>query len=186
MVDLVSKAGTPKATKVREIKYREAYQPAIDYYKRFRDGVVAIHSGGEPKDALKDILDYLPQNKMVNYLEVVEGYRKWWGRKEIKWFDPPRGFYNYNGFSVSINPELGLFINSEPYVIKLYLKADPLSKLRVDVIGSLMEHALARSNDVKFGVLDVRNSKLFASANIISAPLIDAELSYVETLWPHV
>lgn len=186
LVDLVSKTGTPKATKVREIKNRDAYQPATDYYKRFRDGVVEIHSEGEGKDSLQNILAALPPHKIENYSEVVEGYRKWWGRKELEWFDPPRDFYNYNDFSVSVNPELGLFINGEPHVVKLYLKADPLSKLRVDVVGSLMGITLADHADVKFGILDVRNSKLFVSAASIGMPLIDAELAYVESLWPHV
>ncbi|MGC8102652.1 hypothetical protein [Metapseudomonas otitidis] len=186
LVDLVSKAGTPKATKVKEIKNRDVYQPATDYYKRFRDALIDIHFRGRDKDSLQDILSTLPPHKIENYAEVVEGYRKWWGRKELVWFDPPRNFYNYNDFSISVNPELGLFINGEPHLIKLYLKSDPLSKLRVDVVGSVMGLTLAQSGEVRFGVLDVRNSKLFVPSTTLGTHLIDAELAYVEALWPHV
>ena len=39
-VDIVSTSGTPKATKVKQVKYRPAYNPAIDFYKRIRDDIV--------------------------------------------------------------------------------------------------------------------------------------------------
>lgn len=190
LVDVFSKAGTPKATKVREIKNREPYQPATDYYRRFREGIIDIHQQGKSKDALVEILHALPTHKVENYSEIVEGYRKWWGRKNLSWFEPPRGSYSYHGFSVSVNPELGLEIDEQRYAIKLYTKADQLSKPRVDLVNSIMELTLNNhiEDGIKVAVLDIRSSKLFISAGPVRDAqfLIDAELAYIESLWPNL
>jgi len=190
LVDVFSKAGTPRVTKVREIKNREAYSPATDYYRRFREGIVEIHTSGKSKDSLGEILQNLPAHKVENYSEMVEGYRKWWGRKNISWFNPPRGSYSYHNFAISVNPELGVEIDGHRHVIKLYTKSDTLAKNRVDLVHSVME--LSLSNLVPEGdrlcVLDIRNSKLFVSNGAMAnaQAIIDAELSYIETLWPNL
>jgi hypothetical protein len=36
-VDIVSKSGTPKATKVAQVKKRGRYEPAVDFYKPLRE-----------------------------------------------------------------------------------------------------------------------------------------------------
>lgn len=190
LVDVFSKAGTPRVTKVREIKNREAYSPATDYYRRFREGIVEIHTSDKSKDSLGEILQNLPAHKVENYSEMVEGYRKWWGRKNISWFNPPRGSYSYHNFAISVNPELGVEIDGHRHVIKLYTKSDTLAKNRVDLVHSVME--LSLSNLVLEGdrlcVLDIRNSKLFVSNGPMAnaQAIIDAELSYIETLWPNL
>lgn len=188
LVDVFSKAGTPRVTKVREIKNREAYSPATDYYRRFREGIVEIHSLGKSKDSLGEILQNLPTHKIENYSEMVEGYRKWWGRKSFSWFNPPKGSYSYHNFTISVNPELGVEIDGHRHVIKLYTKADTLAKNRVDLVHSVMElslSALALEGD-RLCVLDVRNSKIFISNGAVdnAQAIIDAELAYIETLWP--
>ena len=42
-VDVVAKAGRPKATKVRQVKERHAYEPAFDFYKSLREHIVENH-----------------------------------------------------------------------------------------------------------------------------------------------
>ncbi len=191
LVDVVSKAGTPKATKVAEIKNRKPYQPATDFYKPFRDGLVEIHQNGKDKKALIGLQNSITDPKKIsNYAGVIDGYRKWWGKKTITWFDPPRNTYGQAGIDVAINPELGLTVDGTRHIIKLYLKADPLSKLRVDLITVLMEVALrskCEQGDV-LALLDVRQSKLFTvSAQVTpTKAVVDAELAYVAALWPSV
>lgn len=191
LVDVVSKAGTPKATKVAEIKNRKPYRPATDFYKPFRDGLVEIHKDGKDKEALLDLQNYLTDpKKITNYPEAIDGYRKWWGKKSLVWFEPPRNVYGHAGIDVAINPELGLIIDGTRYVIKLYLKADPLTKLRIDLITVLMEVALRPKcqEDDRLALLDVRHSKLF-TVNAQIKPtkaVVDAELAYVAALWPSV
>lgn len=191
LVDVVSKAGTPKATKVAEIKNRKPYQPATDFYKPFRDGLIELHQAGKDRKALGDLQKSLTDpKKITNYPDAIDGYRKWWGKKSLSWFEPPRNLYGHAGIDVAINPELGLVVDGKRYVIKLYLKSDPLTKLRVDLITVLMEVALRQKcqPDDVLAILDVRQGKLFTvSAQIKpTKAVVDAELAYIAALWPSV
>lgn len=191
LVDVISKSGTPKATKVTQIKNRMPYHPATDFYKPLRDGLIDIHSSNKEKPALFQLLfSITDQKKIGNYSEIIEGYRKWWGRKNITWFEPPRTTYSYAGIELAINPELGLIIDGARHIVKLYLKSDPLSKLRIDLATVLMEVTLrphCQAND-SFIILDARKSHQFTVTASIKQTLavVDAELSYIAALWPKV
>lgn len=190
-VDVVSKSGSPKATKVNQIKNRDDYHPATDFYKKFRDGVIKTHKDSQPRTALFDLRNAVSDPKKIkSYGEILNGYNKWWGKKNIVWFDPPKKYYESFGIEVSINPELGLNIDGQRHIIKLYLKEEPLSRLRVDLVTVLMERSLrdfCEEGDV-IGVLDVRKSKLFiVNAKVDKTmAMVDAELSYISSLWPHL
>jgi hypothetical protein len=187
LVDIVSRSGTPKATKIKEIKGRDSYSPATDFYKRFRDGVVRIHSSGGDKTELKGILAQTDSKKLNHYPDLVNGYRKWWGKKALQWFEPPSEIWHRHGVSVRVNPELGLVISGTPHVIKLYLKGDKLSRTRISIISHLMTTALASKlvDGTVLSVLDVRHSKLHPAdlSHPLLAATLDAELAYVATLW---
>ncbi|MFT3736662.1 MAG: hypothetical protein QM776_16870 [Rhodocyclaceae bacterium] len=191
LVDIVSRSGTPKATKVAEIKSRPAYTPAFDFYKPLREEIVAIHRDGRDKQALATFYSGITdQKKRSNYPPAIQGYRKWWGKKNLQWVEPTKSLYSNQGIDVSINPELGLKIDGVPHCVKLYFKGDALSKLRIELVTVLMEIALrphCKHNEV-MAVLDVRNSKLF-TLTTATGPIkavIDAELAYVATLWPNL
>ena len=100
------------------------------------------------------------KNKERNYSLIVKGYRKFWGTKKIAWFDPPKGNWVRGDLQVSVNPELGLLINGKKHVVKLYFKAEKLSKLRVRTILRLIQKRVG-ADDVRVALLDVRNSKLY-------------------------
>lgn len=191
LVDVVSKSGTPKATKVSEIKNRKPYQPATDFYKQLRDGLIEIHQNGRDRNALSNLqASIFDPKKLANYPAAIAGYKKWWGRKKLEWFDPPRNIYGHAGVEVAVNPELGLIVDGVRYAIKLYLKSDPLTKLRVDLITVLMEVALREKCQPAdaLALLDVRQSKLFTASAPINTTkaVVDAELAYVAALWPNV
>jgi hypothetical protein len=190
-VDVVSKSGSPKATKVKQIKNRPAYQPATDFYKPFRESLISLHGSGKDKNALDNIVTKLSDvKKVANYPELVNGYKKWWGKKSIGWFDPPRGAYTSSGIDIAVNPELGLIIDGKRVVIKLYNKADPITQFRVDMIPLLMELVLRNScaPDDAVALLDVRKGKLhYLSVNVSTAKFVlDAELAYIAAIWPHL
>jgi hypothetical protein len=190
-VDVVSKAGSPKATKVSQIKNREKYSPATDFYKTLREGIVNIHESDSSKAALKEILGGLTDKKKIaNYPSAIDGYKKWWGNKALGWFNPPNAKFSKHGFDISVNPELGLEFNGKRHVVKLYLKDEKLTKFRVDLITGLMNLALSQpaGNGALMGILDARSAKLFTSSGGTASlePMIDAELSYIAALWPHV
>jgi hypothetical protein len=191
LVDVVSRAGTPKATKVSEIKNRKSYAPATDFYKPLRDGLIDLHRQGKGKKSLLELLEALSdQKKIANYPTAIDGYSKWWGKKTLEWFEPQRTVYSNAGIDVAINPELGLTVDGTRYLIKLYLKSDPLTKLRVDLITVLMEVALrpkCKSGE-QVALLDARKSKLFTLSTPVKSTkaVVDAELAYVSALWPSV
>ena len=189
-VDVVSRTGTPKANKVAEIKNRLAYSPAFDFYKPLRDGVITIHKTGKPKSSLTQIAAGITDPKKATaYPVIIAGYRKWWGNKSLTWFDPHPSTFSQHGVDVSVNPELGLDINGKKHLIKLYFKTDSLTKNRVDIITHLMSVALGSYHvGTTMSILDVRNSKLISPTVPISHlnAMLNAELAYISTLWPHV
>jgi hypothetical protein len=191
-LDVVAKSGSPKATKVAEMKRRPPYDPRTDFYKAAREGIVAVHAEGRRKASLDEVLVGLSDPKKITaYPELIKGYKTWWGRKALEWFPPPTGTYSAHGVDVSIHPELGLRIDNEPHIIKLYFKAAPLAANRCELIIHLMETNLARGvrgSQPRMAVLDVRRSKLLACSES-QAPLsamLDAELAYIAAIWPNL
>ena len=187
-LDIVSKSGRPKATKVRQVRERPDYEPAFDFYKPFREYVVEMHRTAQPRAALAGILPGLSDpKKSRSYPALIDGYKKWWGRKKLAWFSPPKGVYSAGAFEIIVNPELGLEINGQRHIIKLYLKTDSLSAFKVEVVTDLLEHQLrpqAHPED-RFAVLDVRGAKLFAVEPhaVPTLPIVNAELAYIASIW---
>jgi len=169
-VDFVSKAGTPKLTVVKNAKQQlaEEYDPATDFYKALRDGIISVHRKGLPKAALDGLLHGLTDKKKITgYPPLVTGYKKFLGKKQIAWFAPPHDDWSHDGLTVSVNPELGLTINGTHHVVKLYFKAEKLTKLRTEIVTQLMEVVLGNcKKPLAFAILDVRNAKLFLSSGV--------------------
>ncbi|MHC1698962.1 MAG: hypothetical protein AB9919_13065 [Geobacteraceae bacterium] len=190
-VDIVSKSGTPKATNVAKVKNRPKYEPAIDFYKPLRERIIDTHKNDLTLKNLEMLLPSLHDGKKIkNYSEIVKGYSSWWGKRYLQWFDPPSDLFAQHGLAVSINPELGLIINDQPYLIKLYFKADPLTKNRIDIATHLMEVCLRKHCQAgeEMTVLDVRNSKLILPKVPIPSlsAALEAEMAYIATLWPNI
>lgn len=189
-VDIVSKSGSPKATKVAQVKARPEYDPAFDFYKPLREGIVDIHRLSSGKTALGGlIIGITDAKKLRKYPRLIEGYKKWWGRKEFSWFAPPRTLFTMGKIDIIVNPELGLEYNNERHITKLYFKDEKLSKLRIGVITYLMKTCFQQldSKGFKFDILDVGNSKLFTGQIDSSLePMLYAELAYISTLWDNV
>lgn len=190
-IDIVSRAGTSRTTKVAQLKKRPPYDPAFDFYKIVRDAIEATHQQGHPKSHLGTVLGKLQDpKKQVNYPAIVSGYSRWWGRKSISWFVPPSALFSHAGVEVSVNPELGLEFGGEKHIIKLYFKGAKLTKQRTMIVTGLMEHSLRAISPpgAKMALLDIRSSKLFPAPamtpNLIAG--LQAELAYIATLWPLV
>jgi len=190
-VDVVSASGTPKATKIRQVKTRPTYSPAIDFWKPLREAIMETHTRGLPKGNLDLVLAGLTdRKKLTAYPPAIAGYKKWWGRSALQWFAPPSALYTAYGVDVSVNPELGLRVNGVPHIIKLYFKETTLTKNRVDIITYLMTAQLTQGvpGGCAMAVLDVRRGHLIVPAGAppdLSA-VLDAELAYVAALWPRL
>lgn len=189
-VDVVSRAGTGKLSKVTEVKHRKPYLPAIDYYKPIRDEICNAHKAGHTSTCLQQFLKTVHSKKQQNYSAIASGYSKWWGTQAFQWTQPPAGLIQHASVQLVVNPELGLSVTGQLHVIKLYFKGDPLSHQRADIATSVMEHGL-RSHvpGAIFSILDVRKAKLFSSRGIITptqVAMLTAELAYIDALWPNI
>lgn len=187
-VDFVCKAGSSKLTKVKQIKSRDDYSPATDFYKALRKGIIKNHENGGGKKELNKIIDSITDPKKIkNYNEALTGYKKFWGRKHITYFLPPYKHWIIGDVDIRINPELGLEYDDQFFVVKLYLKSDKLSRDKIDQILTLMESQLRKKveQEVKMAVLDVKNAKFYVKedSDVTLLPLLDGEARSFETIW---
>ena len=177
-VDFVIKSGTPRITKVKEIKSREQYNPAWDYWKQLREGIHDFHqNGARNKHELDDILDRVQdQRKARRYSAHIKAYKQFLGQKRVRWFDPPRDNWTFEYLSVKVNPELGLRIDRTNFLVKLYFKDESPTKNRLAIVSKMMEIVLRRQapKGTRMAVLDVANGKLHTPT--VPIPLLSALL----------
>lgn len=165
-IDFVVKSGSPKLTSVRKTKQQllDGYSPATDFYKAFREAVVAMHEDGDSVVRLDAMVQQLQDDKKrQNYTICANGYRKFYGpTRQYQWFDPPSADWDHGRLTIRVNPELGLMIGGVPHVIKLHMKDDAPSKRELSTILHLMRTAFELEPiDNVYAVLDVRRGKLF-------------------------
>ena len=184
-IDFVLKSGSPKMTCAKKIKAQlnEKYDPATDYYKRFREAVQDLHSKDKDRAKLLELIGPLPETKEDNYRLMVQGYKKFLGRKDFAWFNPPRKIWKHGELEITINPEVGLIWDDSRYIIKLYLKADKPSKDRLSSVLALMHETLPHKECV-LALLDVRNAKLytFEESMLDLMPLVEGEADSLEAI----
>lgn len=190
-VDVVQKTGLPKFNALATIKRQmeNGYSPSTDYYKGVREAIIETHKNGKQRESLPQAQDItIQEKKWVNYSIILEGYRKFWGRKDLSWFEPHPDVWTHGDTSVRVNPELGLYIKGIPYLIKLYFKAEQLSKKKADLSLSLMNLSLPKElNDVSitYAILDIRQHNLFSSTLLDpnSAIALKGEAAYISEIW---
>ncbi|MBC8279484.1 MAG: hypothetical protein H8E48_01740 [Chloroflexi bacterium] len=188
-VDFLSRTGSAKVSKVKEIKSRGKYNPTHDFWRILREGIV--DHGRNSKSSKLDMNELMSKVVSASKIDLfpsrIEGYNKFRNKKNVKWFEPPNSIWKNAGVSIRVNPELGFIIDGKLNVIKLYFKKEPLSKTKVDLTRSLMFDSLQikDSQDVSFGVLDVQQGRLFKTPQSDSAllPLLKGEANSLEAIW---
>jgi len=186
-IDFISKSGISKLTKVRSLVNRQAYHPSFDFYKKIREEIIENLKKGKKSIRLDFITDIVDKKKQTRYNFLVKGFKKFIGRKEAVWFDPPATTWSYNDLLIKMNPEVGLSINGEKYIIKLYFKDTPLQKKDIKVLLSMMNQTLCTGlyTGLKCALLDVEKGKLFPYTGIDKSinTLLEAEADYFIRLW---
>ena len=174
-LDIASASGAAKITALRQFKTRGAYNPAHDFWRPLRLAIVEAHRSQNTK-ALKNLVPTLTDTKKArNYPARVGAYLKWWGRSKYPWFKPPEATWAHRSVTVSVKAELGLVIAGERTAVKLYFKADKLSKLRGDVILHLLATTLIPTGECdSVGILDVTRGKLIQPT--VQKPELEAAL----------
>lgn len=187
-IDFVFTSGTPKITCVRKAKeqYGAPYDPKKDFWRPLRNGIIHMHERNAKPATLDALLDDLrdPKKRRL-YPDCVDGYKRWLGRKNTHWTGITSTDWQYEDLTVSVNPELGLDINSRPHRIKLYFKKEQLTKRRVQTILHLLRTTAPSAPATTIGILDVPRARLLPFDN--AAPGIDAllhgEARSFTTMW---
>lgn len=198
-IDIASRTGVSKTNTIIRIRERPPYQPAFDFYKQIRDHIIGLHQNNMTRNSLLDPRNLTSDNRKWDaYDIIIEQYKAFWGRKKPIWFSPPKNEWSTNNVSVLLNPELGLIINDVPYVIKLYMKGEKLSKAKSLISLFLMHQTLPvnyNKTPIMYCILDVRQNNLIKTSgfpnNILSSLI--AETAYINSIWnsnisrePHV
>jgi hypothetical protein len=154
-----------------------------------REYIVRFHESGKSLNEFEDATRIVCScKKQKTYEPLVKAYKSFLKtRKNYKYFKAPRGVWSYAGMNIVANPEIGLEVKGEKYLIKLFFKVAPLSKVNADIIKCIMEQALRESAGahVKLCVLDVLRSKLYVSSNPSSEMVLanQAEAKYISEMW---
>jgi len=190
--DFVVKAGTPKLTKVRQVKQRGKYDPAADFWRTLREAIIEYHrtNSGRRGDLDKVATGLTDKKKVKRYPAVISSYKKFLGKKTCRWFEPPKMEWRSGALAIRVNPELGLQINGQRHVIKLYFKDDKPDKRKFDVVLTLMEDCLRSSlgtSDV-LAILEMSTGQMFISLGIQSGliPLLHGEAASFTAVWNRI
>jgi hypothetical protein len=161
-IDFISRSGMSKLSKVKSIFSRPDYHPSFDFYKKLREEFVNYIKGDRIKNDLYIFLTHQIQKKQTRFEPLINGYLKFLGRKKAEWFEPPTATWIYKDLNIKMNPELGVVLNGEKYIIKLYFKDSPLEKGDIAILLEMMESTLSTGifTGYKCALLDIERSKL--------------------------
>ncbi len=163
-IDFVTTIGQPKYNVVKRLVNREVYHPKFDFWKPLRECIVECHRNNIKLDELDNILSKLTdKKKLKNYPPIINSYQSFLRRKKTEWFEPPKSDVKLAGMDIRLNPELGLVINGQINIIKLYFKSEKLSQNKIDIIILFMQKHLLKKEykNALVSILDVAQKKLY-------------------------
>lgn len=189
----LKRSGVARTKFVREMKYNE-YHPATDYWKQLRDEIVKVHSHNYPLDQLDNLVLTVNDRKKNNYKQTIKLYKKYFLNKELKWFNPGNSSWTFNNeLLVRSNPELGLYIDGVPHLIKLYFKGEKerIDQHNISSALTLMNSATFSEtlpDDVLLSVLNIRRKKIYQN-NFLDNDLLlslEGDAQQLIHLWKNV
>lgn len=174
-----------KVAKVRAAK-RMMDGDGFDHWLLFRRAAVdALVAGGDKAIVRQCMTSAAGNRRAATYDACGRALVSWIGRKTISASAVAQGrVWSGPGIDVSVNPEVRVSINSGPELhLKLYFKADTLSKRAADPMLRLIELAYPKSTPA---ILDVRRRRLHTGP--VQSPadldlLLSAEAGSFATIW---
>ena len=161
-LDFVARGGGPRNSPKMNCGGRPPDIRYADFYGRFRQRLVTMHRKGEPVAVLYRLAKESPPQKRRGYLDLAIAHARWCAGRSFRWFQPPRITMPCPGASLTVNPELGLFINGHPHLIKLYFKKEELIPAGVKLVCRVLRNVCeaVAPTGCSMGVLDLRRSAL--------------------------
>jgi hypothetical protein len=179
-IDFTVKGSEAKTNMVRKIKYQEDYHPSFDYWKQLREGIIKYHEQGLELDFFTSLVEGVDPKKKPNYIEAIKQYKKFLRNKDVVWFDPGKASWLGNELNVRASSELGLIIDGEPHIIKLYLKGknEKIDKRTIKTALTLLNTATYEKTynfNVNRSVLNLQKNKFFTDNTVNADKLIALE-----------
>jgi hypothetical protein len=192
-VDLIITTGTPRITCVKEIKagILAGYEPAKDFWKILRDGIIDFHHHALSTDSFNSVIQKTSDlRRLAHYDVAIKLYLRWLGRRKATWEDLRCTNFIARNVEVHVHPELGLNFNNDIYAIKLYFKKEPLKKRAIDPILYLLENYVTRQDGqpITPAILDLPNGRLLTPTNPLPnlASLLEAEVAAFSVLYSSI
>jgi hypothetical protein len=193
-IDFTLKAsGSAKTKYIRDTK-NFVYSPATDYWKQLRDAIRKTHEKNLPLVDLLKIVDKVNEKKRSNYLKAVNQYYSFAKNKKIEWFDSGNSGWNFKDqLYVRSNPELSVFIDGVPHLLKIYYKGknNRVDGNKIHSVLTLMD--VSRRNysppdGTLNALLNLNNKRLYESNGENKDLLLslEGEASHFVYLWNNV
>ncbi|ORN10629.1 hypothetical protein FAM21834_01140 [Lentilactobacillus parabuchneri] len=162
-----------KISTVRKIKNQPDYNPSFDYWKKLRDGIKRCLKQGKPIESLLDLADSVTSSKRPNYLAEAKRVIAFFKDHDVEYFETEHASWGIPGtIEVSASPELGLKIDGQKYLLKLYYKLKDKKQqityrnIRATLaLMSLANHQFL-DDDAKVAVLNLQNGKIILAQPI--------------------
>ncbi|MHC8969142.1 hypothetical protein [Priestia aryabhattai] len=189
-IDFTVKGSSAKTTMVRKVKYQPDYHPAFDYWKPLRDQIIKFHSEDLSLGCFDKLINTVHDNKKQNYIHAVKQYKKFLKDKDLIWFNPGKSYWVSDELVVRSSPELGLIVDGEPHLIKLYFKgkSEKIDKRNISTALTLLntssyEHD--HSMKLKYSVFNINKGRLLSDSNVNPDNLIalESEASQFIYIW---
>jgi hypothetical protein len=181
------KNGAARMTSVRTTKYRPPYHPSRDYWKKLRDAIVEYHlKGMTDKKVLDKVVLNVREEKQQNHRDMIAFYKRFLGRKEIKYHPISSRKWRNKNLVIAVNPELIFEIKGISYIIKLHFKKDKLTQRKIESTLALLKNVYASeiAEGAEVAMLDIRRNKLFtpkSPKNLMT--LLGGEANSFEHIW---
>ncbi|GAB1303951.1 MULTISPECIES: hypothetical protein [Bacillus] len=171
-LDFTMKGNSSSKTKqVRKIKYEE-YSPGSDYWRQLRNEIRKIHENDLPIELLYNLIDRIVEKRKDNYRKSISQYINFIKSNQVEWFSVGDSSWTFEDkLLVRSQPELGLSVNGEPLLLKIYYKGknNRVDKRKVQTTLHLM--GLSNKNfeppvGAKPAILNLHNNKLYKLENV--------------------
>ncbi|HDR7782812.1 MULTISPECIES: hypothetical protein [Bacillus] len=178
-LDFTLKSSAAKTNFVKNLKSQPEYHPVFDYWKQLRETVIKFHKNELPFECFETLVQTVDQKKKQNYIDVIKQYKKFIKNKDVSWFDPGKSHWLSDNLIVRSSPELGLLINDEPHLIKLFFKGkkERIDKYNINSTLTLLNESTFSNeyNDVNYTVLNIQKNKMYTNNSINNDHLIALE-----------
>lgn len=176
--------GAARMTQVRKAlsMYASEYRFA-SWYLELRVPIAECFKGAGTASLDRALSRIADERKRESHEEVVAGLKRWIGKKKISSFAVSSKTWSAAGLTVSVNPEHGLVINGERYVVKLYMKdARPTQRSLAPLLHLLHE---THGDVAKVMILDCRRGKQYTLSKKVKDmdKFLEAEARAFVSLW---